>query len=87
MVPAIVVNVNGEIIAYSIGDHQNVEFVLDTLSQLPFLPKGCTLHSDQGSVYTSHLYQQKIKERGIICGCPVKGHPQIMPPLNRFIPR
>lgn len=54
---------NGAIIAYSIGDCQNVEFVLDTLSQLPSLPKGCTLHSDQGSVYTSHIYQQKIKER------------------------
>ncbi|MFE3893387.1 IS3 family transposase [Priestia sp. YIM B13446] len=66
---------NGEIIAYSIGDHQNVEFVLDTLSQLPFLPKGCTLHSDQGSVYTSHLYQQKIKERGITMSMSRKGTP------------
>jgi len=75
VVPAIVVNVNGEIIAYSIGDHQNVEFVLDTLSQLPFLPKGCMLHSDQGSVYTSHLYQQKIKERGITMSMSRKGTP------------
>ncbi|MGG0333176.1 IS3 family transposase [Priestia aryabhattai] len=66
---------NGEIIAYSIGDHQNVEFVLDTLSQLPFLPKGCTLHSDQGLVYTSHLYQQKIKERGITMSMSRKGTP------------
>lgn len=77
---------NGEIIAYSIGDCQNVEFVLDTLSQLPPLPEGCTLHSDQGSVYTSYAYQQKVKERGIISWCPVKGHQLIMPPLNRFIP-
>ena len=75
MLPAIVVNVNGKIIAYSIGDHQNVEFVLDALSQLPFLPKGCTLHSDQGSVYTSHLYQQKIKERGITMSMSRKGTP------------
>ncbi|MED4298333.1 IS3 family transposase [Priestia megaterium] len=66
---------NGEIIAYSIGDHQNVEFVLDTLSQLPYLPKGCTLHSDQGSVYTSHLYQEKIKERGITMSMSRKGTP------------
>ncbi|WP_374989650.1 IS3 family transposase (plasmid) [Priestia megaterium] len=66
---------NGEIIAYSIGDYQNVEFVLDTLSQLPSLPKGCTLHSDQGSVYTSHLYQQKIKERGITMSMSRKGTP------------
>jgi putative transposase len=66
---------NGEIIAYSIGDCQNVEFVLDTLSQLPPLPEGCTLHSDQGSVYTSYAYQQKVKERGIIMSMSRKGTP------------
>lgn len=63
---------NRKIIAYSIGDCQNVEFVLDTLSQLPSLPKGCILYSDQGSVYTSHVYQQKII---------------VIPPFNCFIPR
>ncbi|MGN7484126.1 IS3 family transposase [Priestia megaterium] len=66
---------NGEIIAYSIGDCQNIEFVLDTLSQLPPLPEGCTLHSDQGSVYTSYAYQQKVKERGIIMSMSRKGTP------------
>ncbi len=66
---------NGEIIAYSIGDCQNVEFVLDTLSQLPPLPQGCTLHSDQGSVYTSYAYQRKVKERGIIMSMSRKGTP------------
>ncbi|PEI49295.1 IS3 family transposase [Priestia aryabhattai] len=66
---------NGEIIAYSIGDCQNVAFVLDTLSQLPSLPEGCTLHSDQGSVYTSYAYQQKINERGITMSMSRKGTP------------
>lgn len=66
---------NGEIIAYSIGDCQNVAFVLDTLNQLPSLPEGCTLHSDQGSVYTSYAYQQTIKEKDIIMSMSRKGTP------------
>ena len=53
---------NCEITAYSMGNCQNVEFVLDTLSQLPSLPEGCTLHSDQGSVSTLYEYQQKSKK-------------------------
>lgn len=66
---------NGEIIAYSIGDCQDTEFVLDTLKQLPCLPKGCILHSDQGSVYTSYAYQQEVKERGITMSMSRKGTP------------
>ncbi len=66
---------NGEIIAYSISDRQDTSFVLDTLVQLPELPKGCTLHSDQGSVYTSYEYQQKIKEKGITMSMSRKGTP------------
>jgi putative transposase len=66
---------NGEIIAYSIGDCQDTEFVLDTLAQLPSLPEGCILHSDQGSVYTSYAYQQEVKERGITMSMSRKGTP------------
>ncbi|WNS78233.1 IS3 family transposase [Domibacillus sp. DTU_2020_1001157_1_SI_ALB_TIR_016] len=66
---------NGEIIAYSIGDCQDTNFVLDTLSQLSSLPEGCILHSDQGSVYTSHAYQQAVKEKGIIMSMSRKGTP------------
>ncbi|MEG7795897.1 DDE-type integrase/transposase/recombinase, partial [Listeria monocytogenes] len=40
---------NGEIVAYSIGEKQDTELVLDTLNQLS-LPEGSLLHSDQGSV-------------------------------------
>ncbi|WNS81677.1 IS3 family transposase [Domibacillus sp. DTU_2020_1001157_1_SI_ALB_TIR_016] len=66
---------NGEIIAYSIGDCQDTNFVLDTLSQLSSLPEGCILHSDQGSVCTSHAYQQAVKEKGIIMSMSRKGTP------------
>ncbi|WP_156476327.1 IS3 family transposase [Bacillus nakamurai] len=66
---------NGEIVAYSIGSCQNTDFVLHTLSQLPSLPEGCILHSDQGSVYTSYEYQQAVKEKGIIMSMSRKGTP------------
>lgn len=46
---------NREIIAYTISDPQNTNFVLDTLNQLN-LNNGIMLHSDQGSVYTSQAY-------------------------------
>jgi len=65
---------NGEIIAYSIGDKQDVSFVLDTLNQLPPLTN-CLLHSDQGSVYTSYSYQKEIKRKGITMSMSRKGTP------------
>jgi putative transposase len=66
---------NGEIVAYSIGSCQNTDFVLHTLAQLPSLPEGCILHSDQGSVYTSYAYQQAVKEKGITMSMSRKGTP------------
>ena len=46
---------NREIVAYTISECQNTDFVLDTLNQLE-LPQGVLLHSDQGSVYTSKAF-------------------------------
>ncbi len=40
---------NREIVAYTISDCQDTNFVLDTLNQLE-LPKGALLHRDQSSV-------------------------------------
>lgn len=65
---------NGEIVAYSIADKQNIAFVLDTLNQLPSLP-GTMLHSDQGSVYTSEAYQAAVKGKGITMSMSRKGTP------------
>ena len=56
---------NGEIIAYTISDKQDLAYVLDTLEQLPELSEYCIFHSDQGSVYTSYSYQIRVKEKGI----------------------
>ncbi|RJS60747.1 IS3 family transposase [Bacillus sp. PK3_68] len=75
---------NGEIIAYSIGSYQNTDFVLHTLTQLPPLPKGCILHSDQGSVYTSYAYQQAVKGKGITISMSRKGTPSDNASIESF---
>ncbi|MCI3985976.1 IS3 family transposase [Bacillus vallismortis] len=66
---------NGEVIAFTIGDKQDTDFVLDTLDQLPNLPESCVLHSDQGSVYTSYEYQKAVKTKGITMSMSRKGTP------------
>ncbi len=75
---------NGEIVAQTIGFTQDTAFVLDTLNQLPELPEGCILHSDQGSVYTSYAYQKEVKEKGIIMSMSRKGTPADNSPIETF---
>ena len=65
---------NREIIAYSISDVQNTDFVLDTLNQLELL-REAILHSDQGSVYTSKAYYQSCMEKGLTRSMSRKGTP------------
>ncbi|AVM25118.1 IS3 family transposase [Bacillus pumilus] len=66
---------NGEVIAFNIGDKQDTDFILNTLDQLPALPKNCVLHSDQGSVYTSYEYQKAVHIKGITMSMSRKGTP------------
>ncbi|MNN38850.1 hypothetical protein D3C81_1528630 [compost metagenome] len=47
---------NGEIVTYSIADKQDPSLVMVTLDQIP----ARTNHSDQGSVYTSQVYQTVV---------------------------
>lgn len=75
---------NGEIIARTIGFKQDVAFVLHTLNQLPELPEGCILHSDQGSVYTPYEYQRSVKEKGITMSMSRKGTPVDNSPIEAF---
>lgn len=65
---------NGEIVAYKIDNNQGQSLVNDTLNQL-YIPEGCILHSDQGSVYTSYSYYQLYEEKGIIRSMSRKGTP------------
>ena len=75
---------NREIVAYTISECQDTDFVLDTLNQLE-LPQGALLHSDQGSVYTSKAYYQACTEKGITRSMSRKEHQQIMPVSNGSI--
>lgn len=65
---------NGEIIAYTIKDKQDVSLVLDTLEQLPKKCDGL-VHSEQGSVYTSYQYQKQVQLKGITMSMSRKGTP------------
>ena len=64
---------NREIVAYTISECQDTDFVLDTLNQLE-LPQGALLHSDQ-DLSTSKAYYQACTEKGITAPCPEKGTP------------
>lgn len=75
---------NGEIIAYTISDKQDLNCVLDTLSQLPDLVDTCILHSDQGAVYTSQLFQKRVKEKGITMSMSRPGKPSDNAPIECF---
>ena len=75
---------NNEIIAHSISDNQNLDFVIDTLNQLPDITEPCILHSDQGSVYTSKEYQQRVKNKSITMSMSRKGTPADNAPIESF---
>jgi len=74
----------GESVAQTIDSTQDTSFVLDTFYQLPDLPQGCILHSDQGSVYTSYAYQKSVKEKGITISMSRKGTPTDNSPIETF---
>ena len=75
---------NGEIVAYTIEMNQDTKLVLDTLNQLPKLPKGFILHSEQGSVNTFYAYQKAVKE--ITMNLSRKVRQLIIPQSTRSIP-
>lgn len=75
---------NGQIIAYTIGDTQDLSFVADTINQLPILEKSCILHSDQGSVYTSRTYQTLVHRKSITMSMSRKGTPADNAPIESF---
>lgn len=75
---------NGEIIASTLSDTQNLKCVLDTLNQLPELTEPCILHSDQGSVYTSKEYQTQVKNKSITMSMSRKGTPADNAPIESF---
>ncbi len=67
---------NNEILAYRIGQNQEVGLVLETLKSAcnGRETKRLILHSDQGSQYTSYAFQGLAEEKGIITSMSRKGN-------------
>lgn len=58
-----------EVLAYNISKSLQINIVTDTIDNLlnttSFLHKDVFIHSDQGSHYTSPIFQKKLKKEGI----------------------
>lgn len=76
---------NREIVAYTISDCQDTDFVLDTLNQLN-LPQGALLHSDQGQFTPPKRIIRLVQKKASPAPCPVREHQRIMPVSNGSIP-
>ncbi len=75
---------NSEIIAYQLSDHPDTRLAVDTLNQLPTLPDNVTLHSDQGSTYTSLEFFDLARQKGITRSMSCKGTPADNAPIESF---
>jgi transposase InsO family protein len=59
---------NKEVIGYAMASHMRTELVTDALDMAAHnhpLAKGCIMHSDRGSQYTSTAYLAKLAELGL----------------------
>lgn len=67
---------NNEIVAYKLYDHQKTPLVIDTLklARESKSPRGVILHSDQGSVYTSYVFQDFVKRNHLTSSMSRKGN-------------
>jgi transposase InsO family protein len=64
------------VVGWSMSERMTSTLVCDALIMALFrrgMPRGVILHSDRGSQYCSHEYQQIIKEYGLICSMSKKG--------------
>ncbi len=68
---------NNEIVAYKLYDHQQTPLVIDTL-QMAIAnrnhPEGVIIHSDQGSVYTSYVFQDFVKRNHLTSSMSRRGN-------------
>ena len=65
---------NREIVAYTISECQDTDFVLDTLNQLE-LPQGALLHSDQALSTPQKPTIRLVQKKASPAPCPEKGTP------------
>ena len=68
---------NGEIIAYAISRHPDLNLVIKMIDDAIARenpPKGLIIHSDQGWYYQHKMYQNKLKVNGLIQSMSRKGN-------------
>ena len=68
---------NGEIVAYARSRHPNLELVLrmvDGAIARAKPPKGLVLHSDQGWHYQNKMYQNRLKNNGLVQSMSRRGN-------------
>ena len=68
---------NREIVGWSIKPRMTADIVTDALTMAWFRRKpgpGLIHHSDRGSQYASHAFQEKLTEYGMICSMSRKGN-------------
>lgn len=76
-----------EIAGWAMGERMTKDLVLLCLSQARGRrgnPKGILLHSDRGSQYCSHDYQNELKKHDFICSMSRKGNCWDNAPMESF---
>ena len=76
-----------EVVGWAMGERMTKELVLDALRQAKVRrgnPKGVLAHSDRGSQYCSHDYQNELKKDGFICSMSRKGNCWDNAPMESF---
>ncbi len=68
---------NREVVGWSLKPRMTADIVTDALTMAWFRRKpgaGLIHHSDRGSQYASHAFQNKLKEYGMLCSMSRKGN-------------
>ena len=68
---------NREVVGWSLKPRMTADIVTDALTMAWFRKKpaaGLMHHSDRGSQYASHAFQDKLKEYGMVCSMSRKGN-------------
>lgn len=68
---------NREVIGWSLKPRMTTDLVIDALTMAWFRKRpepGVMHHSDRGSQYASHAFQEKLKEFGMTCSMSRKGN-------------
>lgn len=64
------------VIGWAMSDSNNTQLVSDALTMAIWRrgkPQGVIVHSDQGATYSSGIYQQIMKDHGLICSMSRRG--------------